>query len=168
MSVFDLHPPHSQIWTYPEILKRMISLKKTGRFKWLKYGKSGEGRNLWYSRFGNGKKRIMLCCRQHGTEYTSTHSMLHMMNSMILHPEEWQDLLTKLEIIVIPVYNPDGAIFYDWVRQHGWCLHYKIMGMINLTTGRTLHKLHKDPNRDHEKQRWPETQSFARLMTDFN
>lgn len=167
MSVFDVPPKHSRIWTYPTILKKMIALKKKGGFKWFTYGKSGEGRNLWYTKFGNGPKKIMILCRQHGTEYTSTHSMIHMMNSMVLHPEEWKHILNSLQIIIIPVYNPDGAIYYDWVRNHGFCLHYKIMGIANLTTGRTLHKLNIDPNRDHKKQKWPETKAFAKLMDEF-
>ncbi|HMF32837.1 MAG TPA: M14 family zinc carboxypeptidase [Candidatus Lokiarchaeia archaeon] len=167
MSILATPPPHQRIWTYSEILRRLLLLKKLGSFKFFSYGKSGEGHKLWATRFGTGDKRVMLCCRQHGTEYTSTHAMVYLMNAMANHPEQYADIFQALDIIIIPVYNPDGALYYDWVRQHGVRWHYKIMGMFNLTTGRTLSKMARDPNRDHRKQRWPETRAFAKLMEDF-
>jgi hypothetical protein len=93
--------------------------------------------------------------------------MVYLLNAISNHPEQYADILQDLDVILIPVYNPDGALYYDWVRQHGFRLHYKVMGIFNLTTGRTLSKIARDPNRDHRKQRWPETQAFAKLMDDF-
>lgn len=167
MSIFDIPPPHDNIWVYPEILRRMLYLQRRGLCDWKIYGKSTLGRNLWYTIIGSGDRKVMLCARQHGTEYTSTHSLIHMMNTMVKEPGRWSEVLSSLKICIVPVYNVDGAIYYDWIRRHGNSLHYKIMGMVNLTTGRTINRINGDPNRDHEKQKFPETRAFNRLMLDF-
>jgi len=74
-------------------------------------GKSYEGRSINLIKIGNGNIRILLWSQMHGDEPTATLAILDILRFIEKNKndEVVKFLLKKLEILIIPMLNPDGA-----------------------------------------------------------
>ena len=90
-------------------LERLTANKKI--FLLEEVGKSYEGRSINLIRFGNGNIRILLWSQMHGDEPTATLAILDILRFIEKHKNDdaVKFLLEKLQILIIPMLNPDGA-----------------------------------------------------------
>jgi len=72
-------------------------------------GLSGEGRNLTYATVGTGDTVVWLQARIHGNELHSTEAVLQILQRLGGNSQEARMLRDELTVVVIPLYNPDGA-----------------------------------------------------------
>ncbi|MGH3384854.1 MAG: M14 family zinc carboxypeptidase [Nocardioidaceae bacterium] len=72
-------------------------------------GTSGEGRDLLYATVGDGPTTFWLQARIHGNELHSTEAVLQVLDQMASTSPWAQNLRDRLTVVVIPMYNPDGA-----------------------------------------------------------
>ena len=106
-------------------------------------GLSGEGRQLYYATVGDGPDVFWLQARIHGNELHSTEAVLQILRYLgSSGSAEAQRIRDALTVIVIPMYNPDGATAN--IRQS--------------TT-----PLQIDLNRDWESFQQPESRAFYEL-----
>jgi hypothetical protein len=108
-------------------------------------GTSGEGRQLLYATVGTGPTTFWLQARIHGNELHSTEAALQILDHLAGGSPAARLIREKLTVVVIPMYNPDGA-------------EANIRGS---TTPRQL-----DLNRDWENFAQPESVAFWRLWRD--
>lgn len=74
-------------------------------------GKSFEGRPIRRLSLGSGKKRVLLWSQMHGDEPTHTEVLLRLLAFLAgqpTHPSA-QAILSKCELAIVPMLNPDGA-----------------------------------------------------------
>lgn len=126
--------------TYEEMEKALRDLEKTyeGFAQVFSIGKSIENRDLWALRISNDsvdeddndnpqKKAIVYMGTHHAREHVSTEIPIlfaeELLRLLATEPEI-QSLLKKIEIFIIPMVNPDGAIHditgknYKWWRKN--------------------------------------------------
>jgi Zinc carboxypeptidase len=72
-------------------------------------GQSGEGRELLYATVGSGPTAFWLQARIHGNEIHSTEAVLQVLDYLASGAPEAQTIRQNLTVVVIPMYNPDGA-----------------------------------------------------------
>jgi len=73
-------------------------------------GLSGEGRELLYATVGHGPDVFWLQARIHGNEIHSTEAVLQVLKYLASSGSAEAELIrARLTVIVIPMYNPDGA-----------------------------------------------------------
>jgi hypothetical protein len=84
-------------------------------------GLSDEGRVLHTLRFGKGDRRVMVWARQHGDEADCTAALCMALSELILYSEEPQyaRILSRLELGVLPMVNPDGVARFQRRNAQG-------------------------------------------------
>lgn len=105
-------------------------------------GYSVENRKIYSLRIGTGPVKVLLWSQMHGNESTTTKALLDLVHEFRLKQPAWLD---GLELLLVPLLNPDGAMAYT--RQN---------------------KNNIDLNRDAKALSQPESRVLRRLFNDFN
>jgi hypothetical protein len=108
-------------------------------------GQSGEGRELLYATVGSGPTVFWLQARIHGNELHSTEAVLQILDYLASGAPEARTIRQHLTVVVIPMYNPDGA-------------------EANIRQSTTPNRI--DLNRDWENFAQPESVAFWKLWRD--
>ena len=135
----------SSIPSYADVVRQMRSIESSSRgaVEVASAGQSGEGRQLYYATVGDGPDVFWLQARIHGNELHSTEAALQILRSLgSSGSAEARRIRDALTVVVIPMYNPDGATAN--IRQ-------------STTPTRT------DLNRDWENFVQPESRAFYAL-----
>ena len=77
----------------------------------IRLGLSVRGREIIAYKLGRGRKRILMWSQMHGNEATTTKAVLDLTAYLLREPQGGQ-LLENLELMVLPMLNPDGARAY--------------------------------------------------------
>ncbi|KAM5451190.1 hypothetical protein MaudCBS49596_003895 [Microsporum audouinii] len=95
---------------------------------------------------GSGKKlRVWLQGGVHGNEPAGDQSMLALLGEMAQNQQWTAKVLEKMDILVLPRYNPDGVFYFQRYLATNF-----------------------DPNRDHVKLARQQTRDIKQLFTKFN
>lgn len=105
--------------TYKEVTDELLALEKTysGLAHVFSIGKTVEGRDIWGIRISDGdeeKPGIAYFGTHHAREHVSTEIPIMFANDLLLKSltdESIKSLLKSTTIYIIPVINPDGAIY---------------------------------------------------------
>jgi hypothetical protein len=131
--------------SYEEVARSLDSIEASsqGRVEVGSAGLSGEGRELLYATVGTGPDVFWLQARIHGNELHSTEAVLQILRYLgSSGSPEAQRIRDALTVVVIPMYNPDGAT-------------------ANIRQSTTPFQI--DLNRDWESFRQPESRAFYAL-----
>lgn len=104
-------------------------------------GHSVEDREIFAVKLGSGPTRVLAWSQMHGNESTTTKALLDFIQACQLDPPSWME---NVELLLIPVLNPDGARAYTRFNAN------KI-----------------DLNRDAQKLSQPESLVLRRLFDSF-
>jgi hypothetical protein len=135
----------SSIPSYEEVAKQLRSIEASsqGAVRVASAGRSGEGRELLYATVGDGPDVFWLQARIHGNELHSTEAALQILKYLgSSGSAEAARIREALTVIVIPMYNPDGAT-------------------ANIRQSTTPNRI--DLNRDWENFQQPESRAFYAL-----
>ena len=102
----------SSLPSYEEVTRtlRSIEASSQGRVEVASAGLSGEGRELLYATVGDGPDVFWLQARIHGNELHSTEAVLQILKYLGSSGGPEATLIRdRLTVIVVPMYNPDGA-----------------------------------------------------------
>lgn len=134
--------------SYEQVVKECAELKRNGtRIETI--GLSKHGNKILSITVGNGDKTVLVVCRQHGNEPTSTEAMLQYVKEFRTH-----NLSNKIRLHVIPVANPDGARTYEHLCRHGKT------NLLTSYAARSNRTYVGDINRDHKKRKTAEAQAI--------
>ena len=135
-------PSHAEVGRILE----SIAASSQGEVDVASAGLSGEGRELLYATVGHGPDVFWLQARIHGNELHSTEAVLQVLKYLASSGgAEAVRIREQLTVIVIPMYNPDGAT-------------------ANIRQSTTPFQL--DLNRDWELFRQPESRAFYELWEE--
>ena len=134
--------------SYEEVVKECLKLERDGA-KVETIGLSKHGNKIPLVTVGAGAKRVLIVCRQHGNEPTSTEAMLEYMKEMLARKNK-----EKIKLFVIPVANPDGAKIFEHL-----CRKNKT-SLLTSYAARSNRPYLGDINRDHKKRKTPEAQAI--------
>ncbi|MDR0693878.1 MAG: hypothetical protein LBF81_01070 [Prevotellaceae bacterium] len=104
-------------------------------------GQSVEGRAIYGIRAGTGATRALFWSQMHGDESTATRALFDVFN-FLAAPDEYGEvrrfILSQLDLLFIPMLNPDGAEHFR--RENAWGIDIN-RDALRLTTpeGRILH-----------------------------
>jgi Zinc carboxypeptidase len=135
----------SSLPSYEEVVRQLSSIASSsqGEVEIASAGLSGEGRELLYATVGHGPDVFWLQARIHGNELHNTEAVLQVLKYLASSGNaDARRIRDRLTVIVIPMYNPDGATAN--IRQS--------------TT-----PLRIDLNRDWELFQQPESRAFYEL-----
>jgi hypothetical protein len=135
----------SSVPSYEEVVRilRSIEASSQGAVDVASAGLSGEGRELLYATVGAGPDVFWLQARIHGNELHNTEAVLQVLRYLASSGSpEARRIREQLTLIVVPMYNPDGAT-------------------ANIRQSTTPSRI--DLNRDWELFRQPESRAFYRL-----
>jgi hypothetical protein len=104
-------------------------------------GQSVEDREILAVKLGSGPNRVLAWSQMHGNESTTTKALLDFIQACQLNPPRW---LEGVELLLVPVLNPDGARAYTRFNAN------------NI-----------DLNRDAQKLSQPESHVLRRLFDSF-
>jgi hypothetical protein len=138
----------SSLPNYEEVGRQLRSIEASsqGAVEVHSAGLSGEGRQLYYATVGTGEDVFWLQARIHGNELHSTEASLQILKYLgSSGSAEARRIRDALTVVVIPMYNPDGATAN--IRQS--------------TT-----PLRIDLNRDWENVAQPESRAFYALWEE--
>ena len=138
----------SSVAGYADVVRVLDRIERTshGRVSVASAGTSGEGRQLFYATVGDGPTTFWLQARIHGNELHSTEAALQVLRYLASSGSpEARRIRDALTVIVIPMYNPDGAT-------------------ANIRGSTT--PLSIDLNRDWELFRQPESRAFYALWEE--
>ena len=107
-------------------------------------GLSVQGRPIYRVRMGTGPVRILMWSQMHGNESTTTKAVMDLMRYLLSGPGRDSGVLTHLELCLIPMLNPDGALAYTRVNAN-----------------------QVDLNRDAADQTQPESRLLREVFEDF-
>jgi hypothetical protein len=102
----------SSLPSYAEVGRQLRSIEASsrGNVEVASAGVSGEGRQLYYATVGDGPDVFWLQARIHGNELHSTEAVLQILRYLgSSGSAEARRIRDALTVIVIPMYNPDGA-----------------------------------------------------------
>lgn len=106
-------------------------------------GTSVQGRTIHHLTIGKGEAKVLLWSQMHGDESTATMALFDLLNffgAKDVHDSLRQFLLSKLELHVIPMLNPDGAEV--WQRRNAFGIDINRDARLLATPeGRTLMKV---------------------------
>jgi hypothetical protein len=94
------------------ILPKIEALKNNSALSVLQAGTSIEGRQIFRIKIGSGAVKVLLWSQMHGDEPTATKALFDLLNFFTdgkRHSSLRDELLSRLEIHLIPMLNPDGA-----------------------------------------------------------
>ena len=135
----------SSLPSYEEVTRQLLSIASSSRgaVDVASAGQSGEGRQLLYATVGDGPDVFWLQARIHGNELHSTEAALQILKYLgSSGSPEAQRIRDALTVVVIPMYNPDGAT-------------------ANIRQSTTPNRI--DLNRDWENFAQPESRAFYAL-----
>ena len=137
----------SSLPSYDEVVATLGRIERSsgGLITVASAGQSGEGRELLYATVGNGPTVFWLQARIHGNELHSTEAVLQILDYLASGAPEARTIRDNLTVVVIPMYNPDGA-------------------EANIRQSTTPTRI--DLNRDWENFAQPESVAFWRLWRD--
>jgi hypothetical protein len=98
--------------SYEEVVQQLDSIERSsqGAVQVRSAGQSGEGRELLYATVGMGPDVFWLQARIHGNELHSTEAVLQILKYLASSGDPVATRVREqLTVIVIPMYNPDGA-----------------------------------------------------------
>jgi hypothetical protein len=98
--------------SYQEVARQLASIEQSSRgaVEVRSAGRSGEGRELLYATVGQGPDVFWLQARIHGNELHSTEAVLQVLKYLAASGDPVATRIRQqLTVIVIPMYNPDGA-----------------------------------------------------------
>jgi Zinc carboxypeptidase len=131
--------------SYEQMVQQLNSIASSsqGEVEIASAGLSGEGRELLYATVGDGPDVFWLQARIHGNELHSTEAVLQILKYLASSGDaDARRIRDRLTVIVIPMYNPDGAT-------------------ANIRQSTTPFRI--DLNRDWELFRQPESRAFYDL-----
>ena len=102
----------SSVPSYEQVIRQLRSIEASSRgtVEVASAGLSGEGRQLLYATVGHGPDVFWLQARIHGNELHSTEAVLQILKYLgSSGSPEAQRIRNALTVVVIPMYNPDGA-----------------------------------------------------------
>jgi hypothetical protein len=135
----------SSLPSYEEVGRQLRSIEASsqGAVEVGSAGLSGEGRQLYYATVGTGPDVFWLQARIHGNELHSTEASLQVLKYLgSSGSAEARRIRDALTVVVIPMYNPDGAT-------------------ANIRQSTTPSRI--DLNRDWENFAQPESRAFYAL-----
>ena len=135
----------SSLPSYEEVGRQLRSIEASshGAVEVRSAGLSGEGRQLYYATVGTGPDVFWLQARIHGNELHSTEAALQILKYLgSSGSAEARRIRDALTVVVIPMYNPDGAT-------------------ANIRQSTTPSRI--DLNRDWENFAQPESRAFYAL-----
>jgi hypothetical protein len=134
----------SSVAGYADVVRALDRIQRTsnGLVDVASAGTSGEGRELLYATVGTGPTVFWLHARIHGNELHSTEAALQILSLLASGNSAAKLIRDKLTVIVIPMYNPDGA-------------------EANIRQSTTPNRI--DLNRDWENFAQPESVAFWKL-----
>ena len=135
----------SSLPSYEQVVRQLRSIESSsqGAVEVASAGQSGEGRQLYYATVGDGPDVFWLQSRIHGNELHSTEAALQILRYLgSSGSPEAQRIRDELTVVVIPMYNPDGAT-------------------ANIRQSTTPNRI--DLNRDWENFAQPESRAFYAL-----
>jgi len=137
----------SSVAGYDDVVQALDRIEQTsnGLVTVASAGQSGEGRELLYATVGTGPTTFWLQARIHGNELHSTEAALQILDLLDSGNPTAQVIRENLTVVVIPMYNPDGA-------------------EANIRQSTTPTRI--DLNRDWENFAQPESVAFWRLWRD--
>ena len=137
----------SSVAGYDDVVQALDRIERTsdGLVTVASAGQSGEGRELLYATVGTGPTTFWLQARIHGNELHSTEAALQILDLLDSGNPTAQLIRENLTVVVIPMYNPDGA-------------------EANIRQSTTPTRI--DLNRDWENFAQPESVAFWRLWRD--
>jgi hypothetical protein len=135
----------SSINGYADVVRNLETIERSsqGAVEVATAGESGEGRDLLYATVGDGPDVFWLQARIHGNELLSTEAAFQILKYLAAGSPEARAIRQALTVVVIPMYNPDGA-------------------EANIR-GATTPFRNQDLNRDWENFRQPESRAFYDL-----
>lgn len=118
----------------------------TGIFRHEVLGASTQGRSIHHLTLGQGKTKVLLWSQMHGDESTATMALFDLFN-FFTAKDEYDSLrnflLSKLELHLVPMLNPDGAEV--WQRRNALDIDINRDARILATPeGRILTKIGKE------------------------
>jgi hypothetical protein len=138
----------SSLPSYEEVGRQLRSIEASshGRVDVQSAGLSGEGRELYYATVGTGPDVFWLQSRIHGNELHNTEAVLQILRFLgSSGSPEAQRIRDALTVVVVPMYNPDGAT-------------------ANIRQSTTPNRI--DLNRDWENFAQPESRAFYALWNE--
>ena len=107
------HQSLESIYFYEDVVRELdrIEHASQGLVKVASAGQSGEGRELLYATVGTGDTMFWIQGRIHGNERLGTQSALQLLDWLRSGHPDARMIRDELTVIVIPMYNPDGAGF---------------------------------------------------------
>lgn len=132
-SIKGRYLPPEPVYRFLESIKDSKALEVCGH----SVGK----RKIQSLRMGSGPIKVLMWSQMHGNESTTTKALLDLVQKLELQQPEW---LEGLQLLMVPVLNPDGALQY---------------------TRQNLNNI--DLNRDAQALSQPESRVLRRLFEDF-
>lgn len=145
----------SKLHSYGELVDYLGHLRNLGA-KISLIGKSGLGREIHLVTVGKGGKRVLIVCRQHGNEPTSTEAMMEYAEESFNE----EDLMEKVTISIILMANPDGAELYRKICRKGKT------SILSSYVARSVKPYRGDMNRDHKKRKFPEAKVIGKAVEE--
>jgi len=105
-----------------ELAARLGDLKKLHpELELEEIGRSVEQRPIYLMRIGQGEKKVLLWSQMHGDEPSATPALLDLTHYLLSHQQEPEvaKLLSGLELLMVPMLNPDGAEVYTRRNAQG-------------------------------------------------
>ncbi|WP_329805073.1 M14 family metallopeptidase [Flavobacterium facile] len=138
---------------YSDILGRYVTMNHINPFletlhsgfKISTVGFSVEKNPIKAIQFGEGKTKILVWSQMHGNESTTTKGLIDYLNYLNLDKKEFENITKNYTLYILPILNPDGAIFY---------------------TRENANKV--DLNRDALDCSQPESKVLRNVLVDFN
>jgi hypothetical protein len=115
------HLSLKSIYFYDDVVRELdrIEHKSRGAVTVESAGQSGEGRELLYATVGTGDTVFWIQGRIHGGERLGTQSALRLLEWLISGHPDAKRIRDELTVVVIPMYNPDGAEFVTAAGTRG-------------------------------------------------
>jgi hypothetical protein len=101
----------SRRFAQKDMLKWLDLFRGQKLFTMTPVGRSAEGRTISMLKLGTGKITVLLWSQMHGDESTATMAIMDMLKFFSQEPDHivTRSILDKLNLLIIPMLNPDGA-----------------------------------------------------------
>ena len=108
---FKMSAITSRRFSQADMLKWLDPLRDQRLFVMTPVGRSAEGRTISMLKLGAGKTTVLLWSQMHGDESTATMAIMDMLKFFSQQPDHiiTRSILDKLNLLIIPMLNPDGA-----------------------------------------------------------
>ena len=108
---FKMSAITSRRFSQADMLKWLDPLRTQKLFAMTPVGRSAEGRTISMLKLGAGKTTVLLWSQMHGDESTATMALMDMLKFFSQEPDHiiTRSILDKLNLLIIPMLNPDGA-----------------------------------------------------------